>query len=123
MGASADLYALVELAGRYPMTNGWFVTVRADWIDVTPECPQGLSYALILQNGNGDRVLGFDNAHAADNSEPGAPFDHEHRANAPGRTFAYTFISASKLISDFFARVESYCKTHGIGYEFEDVLS
>jgi hypothetical protein len=37
-----DLRALVELAGRYPMPNGWQVVIRAEWVDVTPGHPHAL---------------------------------------------------------------------------------
>jgi hypothetical protein len=115
-----DLRALIELAGRYPMTNGWQVMVRAEWVDVSPSVPQGLSYALILQDENGDRLLGFDNSHAPDGAKDEGLFDHEHRANAPWRTYAYTFTSAGQLITDFFDRVRAYCKQRDIEFSFED---
>ena len=118
-----DFRALVELAGIYPMANGWQVVIRADWVDASPGRPHGLSYALILQDEREHRLLGFDNSHAIDGAKEDEPFDHEHRANAVGRTFAYKFISASQLITDFFERHREFCSRMGVDCEFaiEDV--
>jgi hypothetical protein len=59
-------------------------------------------------------------SHAYDGAAKGEPFDHEHRAGAVGRTFAYKFTSASQLITDFFSRCEAYCISEGIEFVFED---
>src|SRR6266436_3699820 len=99
-----DLAILIEWAGSYPVTNGWQVVIRAEWVDMSVGRPHGLSYALILQDERGHRLLGFDNSHASDGAKEDEPFDHEHRANAVGRTFAYKFNSASLLLTDFFSR-------------------
>ncbi|TXL80405.1 hypothetical protein FHP25_05080 [Vineibacter terrae] len=66
MYGHADLRGLVEQAGIYRMANGWQVVIRAEWVDMSPGRPQGLSYALILQDEQEQRLLGFDNSHAAD---------------------------------------------------------
>lgn len=119
-----DLEGLVEQAGVWSMPNGWQVVIRAEWVDVSAGRPHGLSYALILQDEKEERLLGFDNSHAPDGAEEGGPFDHEHRPNAVGRTFAYKFISAGQLITDFFDRCQDYCARRGINFEFdvEDAL-
>jgi hypothetical protein len=118
-----DLMTLIEAAGNYPMTNGWQIVIRAEWVDVSVGRPHGLDYALILQNEQGHRLLGFDNAHASDGGREDEPFDHEHRANAAGRTFVYRFTSASRLLTDFFERCEAYCSRERVEYVFfqEDV--
>lgn len=105
------------------MTNGWQIVIRAEWIDVSVGRPHGCSYALILQDEHQDRLLGFDNSHAYDSAPDGEPFDHEHRPNAVGRTFPYKFKSGDQLITDFFARCETYCKSRDVAFDFvvEDV--
>jgi hypothetical protein len=95
------------------------MVIRAEWVDVSSGHPHGIDYALILNDERGQRLLGFDNAHAYDGAPPGEPFDHEHRPNAPGRTFRYQFISAGQLITDFFKRCETHCESQGVKFEFD----
>jgi hypothetical protein len=118
-----DLAGLIDLAGSYPMTNGWQVVIRAEWVDVSVGRPHGLSYALILQDEHGYRLFGFDNSHAFDGAREGEPFDHEHRANSVSRTRAYNFTSAGQLVSDFFECCKEYCSRQGVEFAFlEDAL-
>jgi Family of unknown function (DUF6516) len=102
--------------GRSISDDRWLAG-RAEWIDVSAGRPHGLSYGLLLNDEDGNRLLGFDNSHAADGVED-QPFDHEHRADAPGRTFSYKFISAAQIKTDFFDRVERYCAQEGVPFEF-----
>lgn len=120
MFTTRELANLVDMAGVMPMTNGWQVVVRAEWTDVTPERPHGLSYALILQTAKGTRLLGFDNAHAPDDAAPGATWDHEHRAGHVGQRLPYAFKSASQTIVDFFDRVGRLCAARGQPFEFAE---
>jgi len=108
MSSHDDIIALVEMSGVRPMTGGFHVSIRAELWDVSPAKPLGLDYGLTLMDGNGDRVLGFDNKHAFDGASADTPWDHEHRAGVPGQTFEYRFTSVWQLISDFFERVESF---------------
>jgi hypothetical protein len=113
-----DLADLVDWAGVYPMSNGWQVVIRAEWVDESAGCPLGLSYGLLLNDKDGNRLLGFDNSHAADGVEEDQPFDHEHRANASGRTFPYKFTSAAQIKADFFDRVQKHCEQESVPFEF-----
>src|SRR5262245_7373833 len=116
-----DLSTLIDLAGTWSMSNGWQIMIRADWTDVSSGRPHGLSYALILQDQQGRRLLGFDNSHAYDGAAEDAPFDHEHRANAVGLTYAYKFTSASQLITDFVDRCGAFCAREGVEFVVEDI--
>jgi hypothetical protein len=118
-----DLSSLIDLARTWPMSNGWQVMIRAEMRDATPGRPYGISYALILQDEGGQRLLGFDNSHGLDGASANEPFDHEHRAGVAGRAFSYKFTSAGQLVTDFFARCEAYCDEKGVKFEFvvEDV--
>lgn len=100
------------------MTNGWQVIIRAEWTDVSPECPHGVSYGLVLKDAEGNRLLGFDNSHLSDGDEDGQPFDHEHRAKDVARAVPYRFRSAALLKADFFLRIEEHCARKGQPYEF-----
>jgi hypothetical protein len=100
------------------MSNGWRVIIRAEWVDPTLHRPHGVSYALILQNEREHRLLGFDNSHAYDGAALNDLFDHEHRAPLVERTYPYHFVSAGRLITDFFAKCETYCAQQGVAFEF-----
>src|SRR5258708_1145720 len=115
-----QLAELIEQAGVWPMPNGWQVVIRAEWCDVTSGRPHGLSYALILQDEQGERMLGFDNSHGFDGAGDDDPFDHEHRFRAVGQRFQYNFISPGALLSDFFDRVEHACRARNVPFEFEE---
>lgn len=118
MYGSADIATLFDLAGVHQLTNGGQLVIRAEYRDTTPQRPHGLSYAFILQDTTGKRLLGFDNAHAYDGAGPDEPFDHEHPASRVDTRIPYNFTTASALITDGFARCETYCAAHGIPFEF-----
>ncbi|CDM24773.1 hypothetical protein BN940_11576 [Castellaniella defragrans 65Phen] len=113
-----ELSNLIETAGVYPMENGWQVVIRADWVDATPQQPHGIDYALILQDEHGNRIFGFDNAHAYDNAQAEDCWDHEHKVGRVGQRFRYDFVSGSQLITDFFEMLNSYCTLHGVTANF-----
>lgn len=120
MYGHGELSNLIDLAGRLEMPNGWQVVIRAEWVDASPGKPHGLDYALILQDQNEERLLGFDNAHGVDGAGENDPFDHEHRAGSVARPVSYKFTTASQLITDFFERCEKYCQREGVEYQFLD---
>jgi hypothetical protein len=77
-------------------------------VAVSPERPHGLSYSLTLHNEDGERLLGFDNAHAIrENSGPGArtriEYDHKHSGE---RVRYYRYKDAATLLADFWTEVE-----------------
>jgi Family of unknown function (DUF6516) len=118
MFSYGDLADLIDWAGVYPMTNGWQVIIRAEWTDVSPGRPHGLSYGLVLKDAKGKRLLGFDNSHAPDGTDDDQPFDHEHRAKNVGQAVPYSFSSAARLRDDFFLRVEEHCIRERQPFEF-----
>lgn len=78
-------------------------------IEASPSRPHGLSYSLTLHDGNGTRLLGFDNAHSIQEGKgPGAEtrieFDHKHLGQ---RTRFYRYTDAATLLADFWAEVEA----------------
>lgn len=119
MFGSVEAAALIDLAGVWAMPNGWQVVIRTEWCDVTSGRPHGLSYALILQDENEERLLGFDNSHGFDGAQDDDPFDHEHRLGKVGQRFRYEFTSPSALITDFFERVQAACAARNVPFKFE----
>jgi len=84
------------------------VIFKVSRVAVTPEIPHGLKYSLVLLNAKGDRVVCFDNAHAA--SQGSGPskrrteqYDHKHVGN---RITPYEFKDASTLLRDFWQEVD-----------------
>jgi len=74
----------------------------------TAERPHGISYSLTLHDESGERLLGFDNAHAIrENTGPGTrtriEYDHKH---AGERVRFYEYTDAAKLLTDFWTEVE-----------------
>jgi len=72
------------------------------------ERPHGIKYSLVLLNAKGERVVGFDNAHAASQgSGPGKKrskqHDHKHIGN---RVVTYEFKDALTLIEDFWKEID-----------------
>lgn len=117
---SEDLAWLVDQSGTYRLTCGWRLVIRAELCDPTPGRPQGLSYAMILNDSEGNRLLGLDNSHAFDGAGPEDPFDHEHRPSKVGQRFPYHYVSCGQLLDDFWARVDAYCARTNTPFDFED---
>ncbi len=121
MLGDSQLAVLIDQAGVWHMPNGWQVIIRVEWCDITTGRPHGLSYALILNDEHGQRLLGFDNSHGFDGAGDGDPFDHEHRFGKVGQRFQYDFKSPAMLLTDFFDRVERACKIRDVPFEFEEM--
>jgi hypothetical protein len=104
-----SLDTLLQLDGDSFVTDAkcWvkFVVKR---VAVSPERPHGLDYSLTLHDEDGERLLGFDNAHAArEGSGPGArtriEYDHRHSGK---RVRFYVYADAATLLADFWTEVE-----------------
>lgn len=80
-----------------------------------PGRPHGITYSLTMHRPGGDRILGYDNAHAPPlGSGPAAKsrrreldYDHRHRRST---VTVYNFESPSKLLEDFWRDVEELLK-------------
>jgi hypothetical protein len=101
--------ALFSLNGvSYVIEGPYWVKFEVKEVAVTAERPHGLDYSFTLHDGDGERILGFDNAHAiTEVSGPGArtrvEYDHKHRGE---RVRFYDFTDAATLIVDFWAEVD-----------------
>lgn len=114
------LDTLLDLDGTVlvvdPETKHWvrFVVTR---IDPTEEKPHGLDYSLTLHGPDGERLVGFDNAHPVRRgSGPGGkgrgPQDHKHRFKT---VKPYEYRDAATLLGDFWDEVYAVLKEKGVG--------
>jgi hypothetical protein len=88
-------------------------------IPPTTEKPHGLNYSLTLHDCSGERLLGFDNAHAVqEGSGPGAKtriaHDHKHKGE---RVRFYNYQDAATLLEDFWIEVEKILKERNKSHE------
>ena len=91
--------------------NSW-VKFEVKRVPAIPEKPRGLDYSLTLHGGDGERLLGFDNAHPIrEGAGPGArtriEFDHKHKGE---RVRFYDYMDAMSLLADFWTEVEAILK-------------
>lgn len=121
MDAAPDsgLDALLPLDGEVffidPQGNHW-VKFEIKRVAASAERPHGLRYSLTLHAKDGQRLVGFDNAHpVTSGSGPGAKrlaaFDHKHRL----RTIRpYEYSDAASLLEDFWKEVEAALAERGV---------
>lgn len=108
------LDALLDLDGQVfvvdPEGNHW-VRFGVTRVPVAPEKPHGLDYSLTLHGPDGERLVGFDNAHPVGKQKRGAPQDHRHRL----RTIkAYEYRDAASLLADFWKMVDAVLRERGV---------
>lgn len=95
--------------------DGYWIKLEAWRVDVSEQIPHGIRYSLTLHEPQGERILGYDNAHAVKPSSPFKyagqvlPFDHKHR-HASDKGVPYAFKDAQQLLKDFFADVDRVLK-------------
>src|ERR1700752_1624824 len=97
-------------ARRRPKGARWvrFVVTR---VAVSPEKPHGFDYSLTLHGPDGERLVGFDNAHPVARQKRGEPQDHRHRL----RTIrAYEYRDAATLFADFCTTVDAVLRERGV---------
>jgi hypothetical protein len=108
-----SLDTLLLLDGESFVVEGNFwVKFEVKRVLVTLEKPHGLDYSLTLHDGDGKRLLGFDNAHPVrEGAGPGArtriEYDHKHKGE---RVRFYDYKDAMSLLSDFWTEVELILK-------------
>ena len=113
MNRDSSLDTLLLLDGEMFVVEGSFwVKFEVKQVPVSAEKPHGLDYSLTLHDGNGERLLGFDNAHPIrEGSGPGArtriEYDHKHKGK---RVRFYDYKDAMSLLSDFWTEAELILK-------------
>jgi hypothetical protein len=93
-----------------PEAGHWvrFVVTR---VPVSPQKPHGVDYSLTLHGPDGERLVGFDNAHRVGRQKRGGPQDHRHRL----RTIRpYEYRDAAALLADFWEAVDAVLRERGV---------
>ena len=115
----ASLDTLVDLDGQVlvvdPEGRHWvrFVVRR---VAANEAKPHGLDYSLTLHGPDGERLIGFDNAHpvrrtSGQRGKAGTTFDHRHRLKT---VLPYEYQDAAALLADFWAAVEQVLRERGV---------
>jgi hypothetical protein len=91
--------------------GGHWVKFVVTQIPPTAEKPHGLDYSLSLHGRDGERLVGFDNAHRVGNQMRGDPQDHCHRIRA---VKPYDYSDAATLLADFWTEVDAVLKERGV---------
>jgi hypothetical protein len=106
MQRDPSLDALLELDGHVlvidPETRHW-VRFAVQRVPASEAKPHGLDYSLTLHGPDGERLMGFDNAHAVRSrsgpgGKTGSRYDHEHRLKTMR---PYEYKDAETLLADF----------------------
>jgi hypothetical protein len=119
MERDSSLDALLGLDGQVyvidPDTGLW-VRFVVRLVPVTKEKPHGLDYTLTMHRRDGERLVGFDNAHPvrsqtgpAGRSRPAQ--DHKHRLKT---VRPYEYQDAATLLADFWIEVVAVCREMGV---------
>jgi len=109
------LRTLLDLSGHViDQEEGYWIKIEAWEVGRSNDIPHGIRYSLTLHAPSGQRILGYDNAHAvqARHGRYGGrrlPFDHKHRHGADSGV-PYEFKDANQLLSDFFVEVDAVLK-------------
>ena len=120
MRRAPSLDALLDLDGTVlvvdPETKHWvrFVVTR---VEATEAKPHGLDYSLTLHDPDGERLVGFDNAHrvrlrSGPGGKPRGAQDHKHRLKT---VKPYEYQDAATLLGDFWDKVYTVLRDKGVG--------
>jgi len=92
--------------------GGHWVKFVVRRVAATAEKPNGLDYSLTLHAADGERLVGFDNAHALPGRRRGVEAsDHRHRLRT---VKPYDYRSAADLLVDFWSEVDAMLKQRGV---------
>ena len=112
------LDALLDLNGQvlFIHEQGYQVKFKVVRTPATPQRPHGLNYSLTLHAPDGERLVGFDNAHGLDSGNgPGRKrirrYDHRHRFHV---VQPYEYTDAASLLADFWAEVDAVLNERGL---------
>lgn len=117
-GSDAALDVLLELAGEiYVQEGGYWIKVEASPTRACPGVPHGIRYSLTLHAPDGNRVLGFDNAHpvrAAGGRFTARCVEYDHWHPDGKAVRPYAFQDPALLLRDFFSDVDKALKKRGV---------
>jgi hypothetical protein len=80
-------------------------------VPTSPEKPHGLDYSLTLHGPNGERLVGYDNAHPVAGQNRGESQDHRHQLRT---VKAYDYRDAATLLGDFRTTVDAVLRERGV---------
>jgi hypothetical protein len=108
----ASLDTLLDLNGQVLVIDddGYWVKFVVHQVPASGDKPHGLDYTLTLHDPDGERLVGFDNAHAVAGQARSAAMDHKHRLRTV-RPYDYT--DAAALLAAFWKEVESVMNERG----------
>jgi Family of unknown function (DUF6516) len=109
----ASLDTLLDLDGQVLVIDeaGYWVKFVVNQVAATPDKPHGLDYTLTLHGPDGERLVGFDNAHHVTGHRGRAAKDHKHRLRM---VRAYEYTDAAALLAAFWQEVESVMREKGV---------
>jgi hypothetical protein len=118
MDRDESMDALLALHGQVfvvdPETNHW-VRFVARRVEVSKARPHGLEYSLTLHGPDGERLVGFDNAHPVSGhrmtGRKATAHDHKHRMRT---VRPYEYRDAATLLQDFWNDVERVLRERGV---------
>jgi hypothetical protein len=119
MKRDLSLDTLLDLDGQVlvvdPETKHW-VRFSVHRVPVSEAKPHGLDYSLTLHGPDGERLVGFDNAHSVKShsgpgGKTGSTFDHKHRRKM---VRPYEYQDAATLLADFWSTVDAFLREKGI---------
>jgi Family of unknown function (DUF6516) len=114
----AGLATLLELDGNiWEIGDGYWIKIDARIVPGELGRPYRLGYSLTLHAPDGERIVGFDNAHpvkvgSGPSRRVALPNDHTHRRGQ--RTLPYSYSDAATLLADFWVEVEDALKEEGV---------
>jgi hypothetical protein len=119
MERDPSLDTLLDLDGQLlvvdPEARHWvrFVACR---VPVSAARPHGIEYSLTLHGPEGERLVGFDNAHAVKGQagpggKAGPALNHRHRLKT---VRPYTYRDAATLLADFWSTVDAVLREKGV---------
>ncbi len=107
-----SLDTLLDLNGQVLVIDaaGYWVRFVVTVVPVTAQKPHGLDYTMTLHAPDGERLVGFDNAHQVKGGKTPAT-DHRHRMKT---VKPYAYRDAAALVADFWSEVEAVMKEQGV---------
>jgi hypothetical protein len=111
-----NLLALDGVIFVVDVNSGHWVKFIAKQVPESQQRPNGIHYSLTLHAANGERLIGYDNAHTINigsgpSRRKSEVNDHKHRYEA---TKLYQFIDAQTLLQDFWTDVDLILFERGV---------
>lgn len=98
------LETLLDLDGYIAeIEKGYWIKIEARRVMQDQAKPYGIKYSLTLHDSEGERVLGYDNAHSIPSKGAIKTHNHMHKS---GKIINYTYTDAAKLLEDFWKDVD-----------------